>query len=62
MPQSAISHFMPSSHLSPPFATGVMSAAFILSAMALNSAHVAGNFATPTRSAAFFEMNNVLMR
>ena len=62
MPHSAISHFMPSSHLMPPFATGVMPAAFIFSAMALNSAQVAGSASMPILSAAFFDTNRVLMR
>ena len=42
MPASTISSFMPSSQRTPPFATGVMPAAFILVARSLNSAQVVG--------------------
>ncbi len=62
MPASTISSFMPSSQRIPPFATGVMPAAFIFAASSLNSAQVVGGLLAPTFSIASRDRNMVLMR
>ena len=63
MPARQISNFMPSSQRMPPLHSGLaIPAAFILSAVSLNSAQVVGGFVILALSIARVDMNNVLVR